>query len=54
MKPSASSLSPLFADLLITTQVLELAAAEAADRRDRQIAAIARRLRRAAGTQDRS
>ena len=50
-KPRASSLSPLSTDLLITTRVRELAAAEAPERRDRQIAAVARLLRRAAGSQ---
>jgi hypothetical protein len=34
--------------LLITTRVRELAAAEATERRDRQIAAIAKLLRRSA------
>lgn len=46
--PSAPPLSPLSVDLLITTRVRELAAAEAKERRDRQIAAVAKLLRRTA------
>jgi hypothetical protein len=51
INPSAPSPSPLSSDLLITTRVLELSAADAQERRDRQIAAVARLLRRAAGSQ---
>lgn len=51
IKPPAPALSPLSTDLLITTRVREFAAAEAQERRDRQIAAVARLLRRAAGSQ---
>jgi len=51
INPSPPPLSPLPSDLLITTRVRELTAAEAQERRDRQIAAVARLLRRAAGSE---
>jgi hypothetical protein len=48
IKPPTPPLSLLSTDLLITTRVRELAAAEATERHDRQIAAIAKLLRRTA------